>query len=73
MEPTTRNRRTHQGTTGARRSRRAVAALLVAVAMPLAACGDDVTAPEPGEADTGVPLNVGTELPEATGTDSVAP
>jgi hypothetical protein len=42
--------------------------------LPLTACGADApAAPAPGEASTGIPLNVGSEDPAATTTASVSP
>lgn len=51
----------------------AAATALLAAALLLTACGEDASAPAPGEADTGVPLNVGSEEPVATSSESVAP
>ncbi len=53
------------------RSTVVAAAVLLAV-LPLSACGEDApAAPAPGEASTGVPLNVGSEDPVATATEAV--
>ena len=55
-----------------RRTTAAVAALVLAT-LALTGCGEDApAAPAPGEASTGLPLNVGSEEPVATATD-VAP
>lgn len=56
-----------------RRSPRAGAALLLSGALLLAACGDDASAPDPTEADTGVPLLEGTADPAAEPTTDIAP
>ena len=49
----------------ARRSTLAVVALLLS-GLTVSACGGDASAPDPTEADTGVPLNVGSEDPAAS-------
>ena len=60
-------------TTCRRRVGRLVAALALGL-LPLTACGADApAAPAPGEASTGIPLNVGSEDPAATTTASVSP
>lgn len=52
-----------------RRRGHAAVAVLVLGLLPLTACGADApAAPAPGEASTGVPLNVGSEDPVATAT-----
>lgn len=59
--------------THSRRAPWAGAALLLSSTLMLAACGDDASAPDPTEADTGVPLLDGTADPAAIPTSDIAP